>query len=143
MDFISRGLISSGELQRLIEDDGVSGLTSNPSIFEKAISESPDYDEAVHHLTLEGKATDEIYQLLTVEDIQVVADLLRPIYDRTGGPDGFVSLELSAGLAHDTKGTIEEALQLWSLVNRPNSNGRDFPTFKEGSPLLTSIRSKA
>src|SRR5687768_4267456 len=91
IDFISRGTISSGELQRMIKQDGVSGVTSNPSIFEKAITESEDYDEAIHALTLEGKTADEIYRLLTVKDIQMVADLLRPTYDRTDGQDGFVS----------------------------------------------------
>ena len=120
MDFIRRGMISSGELQKSIEEDGVSGVTSNPSIFEKAIAESEDYDEAIHALIFEGKTAGEIYQFLTVEDIQNVADLLRPIYERRDGQDGFVSLEVSPGLAHDTAGTIEEARRLWSLVGRPN-----------------------
>ena len=88
IDFISRGMISSGGLQQLIEEDGVSGVTSNPSIFEKAITKSEDYDEAIRALTLQGKTTDEVYQLLTVEDIQMVADLLRSTYDRTDGQDG-------------------------------------------------------
>ena len=83
MDFIRRGMIASGELGRLIEEDGVSGVTSNPSIFEKAIGESQDYEEAIHTLTLEGKTADEMYQSLTIEDIQNVADLLHPTYDRT------------------------------------------------------------
>ena len=107
MDFISRGTTSSGELKQLIEQDGISGVTSNPSIFEKAIAESHDYDEAIRSLTLKGMSTDEIYQSLTVENIQNVADLLRPTYDRTDGGDGFVSLEVSPNLAHDTTGTIE------------------------------------
>ncbi|HKY54450.1 MAG TPA: transaldolase family protein, partial [Anaerolineales bacterium] len=85
MDFIDREMITSGELERLIEEDGVSGVTSNPSIFEKAIAESHDYDEEILALTLEGKTTDEIYESLTVQDIQMVADLLRPTYDRTDG----------------------------------------------------------
>ena len=121
MDYINREMITSGKLKRLIEEDGVSGVTSNPSIFEKAIAESSDYDEAILALTLEGKTTDEIYQLLTVEDIQMVADLLRPTYDQTNGQDGFVSLEVSPKLAYDTAGTIEEARRLWSLLNRSNS----------------------
>ena len=120
MDFIRRGMISSGELRQLIEEDGVSGVTSNPSIFEKAFAEGQDYDESIRALTSEGKNVDELYQILTVEDIQMVADLLRPTYDRKDGQDGFVSLEVSPKLAYDTDGTIREARRLWSLVNRPN-----------------------
>jgi len=138
MDFIRRGTTSLGQLQRLIEEDGVSGVTSNPSIFEKAIAESHDYDEAIHALTLEGKTADEIYQLLAVEDIQNVADLLRPTYDRTDGEDGFVSLEVSPSLAHDTAGTIEEARQLWSLVDRPNSMIK-VPATREGIPAIQQL----
>jgi transaldolase len=121
LDYIRRRMITSGELQRLIDKDGVSGVTSNPSIFEMAISESHDYDEAVRRLKQKGHTSDEIYRLLIVEDIQSVADLLRPTYNRTYGGDGFVSLEVSPRLAHDTRGTISEAHQLWSLVNRPNA----------------------
>jgi transaldolase len=138
MDFIRRGMISSGELGLLIEEDGVSGVTSNPSIFEKAIGESQDYDEAIRALTLEGKAADEIYQCLTVADIQHVADLLRSTYDRTDGGDGFVSLEVSPGLAHDTSGTIEEARRLWSLVDRPNAMIK-VPATREGIPAIQQL----
>ena len=138
MDFIRRGVISSGELQKWIEGDGVSGVTSNPSIFEKAIAESHDYDEAIRALTSEGKTPDEIYQALTVEDIQKVADLLRPIYQRTEGRDGFVSLEVSPGLAHDTAGTIEEARRLWSLVDRPNAMIK-VPATQEGIPAIREL----
>jgi transaldolase len=138
MDFISREMITSGELRQLIEEDGVSGVTSNPSIFEKAIAESHDYDEAIRALTLEGKTTDEIYQLITVEDIQMVADILRPTYDRTAGQDGFVSLEVSPELAHDTIGTIEEARHLWSLVDRPNAMIK-VPATHEGLPAIQQL----
>lgn len=138
MDFIRRGMITSGELQRLIEEDGVSGVTSNPSIFEKAVAESHDYDEAIRALTLEGKTTGEIYQSLTVKDIQMVADLLRPTYDRTDGQDGFVSLEVSPKLAYDTIGTIEEARRLWSLVDRPNSMIK-VPATSEGLPAIQQL----
>ncbi len=120
MDFLSRGTISSGQLQRWIEEDGISGVTSNPSIFEKAIAISDDYDEAIRDLILKGMTGEEIFRSLAVEDIQRVADLLRPTYDRTDGRDGFVSLEVSPGLAHDTTGTIAEARELWTRVNRPN-----------------------
>jgi len=138
MDYIRRGTISSGELQQLIEEDGISGVTSNPSIFEKAISESHDYDQPIHTLTLKGKNSDEIYQLLTVEDIQKVADLLRPTYNRTDGRDGFVSLEVSPSLAHDTTGTIAEAHQLWSQVNRPNTMIK-VPATSEGLPAIRQL----
>ena len=97
MDFISRGTISSGQLQKWIEQDGVSGVTSNPSIFEKAITGSDDYDESIRDLGLSGETPEETLRLLTVEDIQHVAYLLRPTYDRTDGRDGFVSLEVSPG----------------------------------------------
>lgn len=138
IDFISRGIISSGELQRMIEEDGVSGVTSNPSIFEKAITKSDDYDETIRALTLQGKTTDEVYQLLTVEDIQMVADSLRPTYDRTDGQDGFVSLEVSPTLADDTQGTIQEARLLWSLIGRPNSMIK-VPATREGIPAIKQL----
>jgi transaldolase len=138
MDFISRGMITSGELRKLIEEDGVSGVTSNPSIFESAITKSEDYDESIRALTLEGKNIDEIYEAVTVEDIQNVADLLRSTYDRTDGRDGFVSLEVSASLAYDTAGTIEEARQLWALVNRPNAMIK-VPATREGIPAIRQL----
>jgi transaldolase len=131
-------MISSGELQQLIEQDGVSGVTSNPSIFEKAIAESHEYDEAIRSLTLKGMTSDEIYQVLTVEDIQNVAGLLRPTYDRTHGQDGFVSLEVSPNLAYDTTGTIEEARRLWSLVDRPNVMIK-VPAPLEGIPAIQQL----
>jgi len=138
MDFIRREMITSGELQQLIEEDGVSGVTSNPSIFEKAIAESHDYDEALRVLTLAGKTAAQIYQSLTVGDIQMVADLLRPTYDRTGGQDGFVSLEVSPELAHDTTGTIQEARRLWSLVHRPNAMIK-VPATHEALPAIQQL----
>ena len=121
IDFIRRQTITSGELKHLIKEDGVSGVTSNPSIFEKAIGESHDYDDSIQSLSLAGKSADEIYQQLTVEDIQMVADQLHRTYESTDGRDGFVSLEVSPVLAHDTSRTIEEARQLWSLVDRANT----------------------
>lgn len=138
IDFIRRGMISTGELQRLIEQDGVSGVTSNPSIFEKAITESRDYDEAIRTLISERKTADEIYLQLSVEDIQHVAGLLRPLYDRTAGGDGFISLEVSPGLANDTAGTIEEARQLWSLVERPNVMIK-VPATQAGLPAIRQL----
>ncbi len=138
IDFISRGMISSGELRRMIEEDGVSGVTSNPSIFEKAISESSDYDELLRSQASIEKTPEEILQALTIEDIQSVADLLRPTYDRTDGRDGFVSLEVSPRLAHDTAGTIAEARQLWSAINRPNAMIK-VPATQEGLPAIQQL----
>lgn len=138
IDFIRRGMIASGELQRLIEEDGVSGVTSNPSIFEHAMTGSNDYEEAIHALALEGKSAEEIYRSLTVEDIQGVADLLRPTHERSDGQDGFVSLEVSPGLAYNTLGTIEEARLLWSLVERPNLMIK-VPATRQGLPAIQQL----
>jgi transaldolase len=138
MDYISRDTISSGQLQRWIEEDGISGVTSNPSIFQKAITESDDYDESIRDLILQGISGEEIFRTLAVEDIQRVADLLRPMYDRTDGRDGFVSLEVSPKLAHDTAGTIAEARELWALVNRPNAMIK-VPATSEGIPAISEL----
>ena len=138
MDFIRRGMISSGELKQLIEEDGLRGVTSNPSIFEKAITGSNDYDDAIRALALEGKNVDQIYSALTVEDIQGVADLFRPVYDRLDGVDGFVSLEVSPRLAHDTAGTIADARRLWGAVARPNAMIK-VPGTIEGLPAIQQL----
>jgi transaldolase/glucose-6-phosphate isomerase len=120
LDFIRRQMITSGELQQLIEEDGLCGVTSNPSIFDKAIAGSHDYDAAIRALALAGKTIEEIYEALTVEDVQRAADLFRPVYDALEGRDGFVSLEVNPHLADDTQGTIKEARRLWARLNRPN-----------------------
>jgi transaldolase len=138
IDFIRRGMITSGELKRLIEEDGVSGVTSNPAIFDKAITESGDYDDSIHALLLKGMTSTEIYQSLTIEDIQAVADLLLPMYRRTDGRDGFVSLEVSPALAHNTTRTIAEARQLWFLVNRPNAMIK-VPATQEGLAAILQL----
>ena len=109
LDYIRRNLIVSGELRRLIEEDGLRGMTSNPSIFEKAIGESHDYDEDIRAMAREGKGAIEIYEALSLADVQNAADEFRPLYDETDGTDGYVSLEVNPHLAHDTMGTIEEA----------------------------------
>jgi len=119
-DNIRRGLIMSGQLQRLITDDGLRGMTSNPAIFEKAISGSDDYSGALHTLARSGKSPLEIYEAIAIEDIQWAADLLRPVYQSSQGRDGFVSLEVSPLLADNTQGTIDEALRLNAQVGRPN-----------------------
>ncbi|MDR3577091.1 MAG: bifunctional transaldolase/phosoglucose isomerase [Anaerolineaceae bacterium] len=138
MDFLRREIISSGELQRLIQEDGITGVTSNPSIFEKAIAGSHDYDDAITSLTLAGKSVDEIYQALTIEDIQNTADLFRPVYDRLEGRDGYVSLEVSPNLAHNTAGTIEQARILWKNVNRPNLMVK-VPGTPQGIPAIQQL----
>jgi len=138
LDDLRRSALDNGELQGLIQQDGVSGLTSNPSIFEKAIVDSNDYDNAIHELALQGKSIEEIYQALTVEDIQRAADLFRPIFDRLEGADGFVSLEVSPQLARDTAGTIVEARKLWVAVNRPNLFIK-VPATREGLPAIQQL----
>ncbi len=138
VDFLSRRALDNGEIQGLIKQDGISGLTSNPSIFEKAIAESNDYDKAIHPLALKGQSIEEIYEALTIEDIQRAADLFRPIYDRLEGGDGFVSLEVSPKLAHDTAGSIAEARHLWTAVNRPNLLIK-VPGTREGLPVIQQL----
>jgi len=119
-DNIERKLITSGELKRLIKEDEVRGVTSNPAIFEKAISGSDLYADQLRQLAEQGKSAVEIYEHLAVTDVQSAADVLRPVYDESSGGDGFVSLECSPKLANDTNGTIEEVRRLWKWVNRPN-----------------------
>ncbi len=122
LDYIRRSLITSGELQRLVEEDGLRGVTSNPAIFEKAIDGSTDYDEALRALLARESHTsaDVLYEVLTIEDIRMAADVLGPVYLETSGLDGYLSLEVSPHLAHDTLGTIAEARRLWKTVDRPN-----------------------
>ncbi len=138
LDYLRRNSLENGEFKNWIERDGASGLTSNPSIFEKAIAGSHDYDEAIRTMALEGRSVEAIYQSLTIEDIQHAADLFRPTYDRLEGADGFVSLEVAAKLAHDTAGTIAEARQLWKLVNRPNLFIK-VPATREGLPAIQQL----
>jgi len=138
LDFIQRGMIASGQLKQLIEEDGLRGVTSNPSIFEKAIAGSHDYDDAIRALALEGKRVGQIYDALTVEDIQRVADLFRPVYDQLDGKDGFVSLEVSPRLAYDTAGTIADARRLWVAVDRPNVMIK-VPGTIEGLPAIQQL----
>ena len=109
LDQIRRSLIESGELQRLVEECSLRGVTSNPAIFEKAILGSDDYDEDIERLAEEGKSADEIYLDLAIKDIQMACDVLRPVWDELDGADGFVSLEVEATLAHDTDGTRKQA----------------------------------
>ena len=119
-DNIQRKLINDGSLQKMIEDGDIYGVTSNPSIFMKAIAKSSDYDAAIKPLVQKGLSADEIFWELAVQDIQAGADLLRPLYDRTNKGDGYISLEVDPNLANDTETTISEAKRLWKWVNRPN-----------------------
>lgn len=136
-DNIRRALIDSGELQALIAA-GVMGVTSNPSIFEKAIVGSADYDTAIQALAADGKSVEEIYEALAIEDIQHTADLLRPIYDNTNGVDGYASLEVNPTLAHDTGGTIADARRLHAALNRPNVMIK-VPATPAGIPAIEAL----
>jgi transaldolase len=120
-DFITRDLITSGELARLIREDGLLGMTTNPTIFEKAIAGSDVYDADVRRLAAAGCSTAEIVETIAVEDVRAACDLFAPVYARTDGRDGLVSIEVSPRLAHDTAGTIREAERLWGAVGRPNA----------------------
>ncbi|MCA9896698.1 MAG: bifunctional transaldolase/phosoglucose isomerase [Ardenticatenaceae bacterium] len=136
-DNISRDLLASGAMQTLI-DDGVVGVTSNPSIFEKAIAKSSDYDGAIRELAQAGKSTNDIYEAMALEDIGAAADLFRPVYEKTGGVDGYISLEVSPTLARDTKGTIAEARRLFAALNRPNIMIK-VPATPEGIPAIETL----
>jgi transaldolase len=121
LDLIRRSMLApGGEMQKLIENDGVRGVTSNPAIFEKAINGSADYDDEIRALGKQGKDAAGIYELLAISDVGRAADFFRPLYDSTKGADGFVSIEVSPKLAHDTDGTLVEARRLWKALNRPN-----------------------
>jgi len=119
-DGIQRGLITSGELTRLIDEYEIRGITTNPTIFEKAIDSSDDYSDQLREQAERQKNASEIYEALAVRDIQMAADLLAPVFEKTDGRDGFVSLECSPLLAHDTAATIEEVGHLWRVLNRKN-----------------------
>jgi transaldolase len=120
-DYITRDLLSSGELERLIRADGLRGMTSNPTIFEKAIAGSQLYDEDIRRMSEAALSAAEIFESLAVRDVQAACDAFRPLYDETGGRDGFVSLEVSPQLAHDTDATRKDAERLWRAVSRPNA----------------------
>ncbi|MCI0421096.1 MAG: transaldolase [Acidobacteria bacterium] len=120
LDNISKAILDSGELKKLIDDDGLRGVTSNPTIFEKAINGSQDYDAALKQLAQAGRTVDEIYEALVIDDIRRATDLFRPLFRASGGVDGYVSLEVSPKLANETQRTLEEARRLWKQVDRPN-----------------------
>ncbi len=139
LDYIDRKIMNTGELQKLIDEDGIRGLTSNPAIFEKAISSGSDYDEDIKKLAQEGKSNGDIFYGLAVSDIQQAADLFKPVYDEeVRGADGYVSLEVSPHLALDEDGTIKQARELWKSVDRDNvmikipGTAQCLPAIKQG-----------
>ena len=138
LDYIRRDLIAGGGLKRLVEEDGLRGMTSNPAIFEKAISECHDYDADIRTMALVGMDEKAIYETLSRRDVQDAADEFRPLYDRTDGGDGYVSLEVNPHLAHDTRGTVREARRLWSALNRPNAMIK-VPATVEGLPAIRQL----
>jgi len=138
-DFISRDLLLSGGLRRLVEADGVRGVTSNPAIFEKAIAGSADYDPSILALAAQGERDPKaIFERLAITDIQLGCDVLRPVYDATERADGFVSFEVSPHLAYDTQATIDEARRLWAAVGRPNLMIK-VPATTEGLPAIETL----
>src|ERR1051326_3182642 len=142
LDYICRDLFSTGELRRLIEEDGLRGMTSNPSIFEKAINESEYYKETLR--SLESRTDLDAggrYEVLAIKDIQDAADALRAVYDQTKRRDGYVSLEVSPYLAHDTQATLNEARRLWKAVNRENLMVK-VPGTAEGIPAFQQLISE-
>lgn len=120
LDYTRRDLTVTGALRRLIDEDGLRGMTSNPSIFEKAILSSDQYEEDIRSMALRRQSPKGIYESLSQQDIQAAADEFRCVYEKEDGKDGFVSLEVNPHLAHDTKGTLAEARRLWRALNRPN-----------------------
>lgn len=139
LDYISRALLDSGEFHRLIKDDHLKGVTSNPSIFEKAIAKTDDYKQAIDILSRkDARNAKVLYENLAVKDIEDACDLLRPTYEENKGSDGFASLEVSPHLAFDTAGTIEEGKHLWHQVDRPNLMIK-VPGTKEGMGAIRAL----
>ncbi|MCC7486168.1 MAG: transaldolase [Burkholderiales bacterium] len=138
LDFIERSLVTGGGLARLIAEDGIKGVTSNPSIFEKAITGGGEYRDAIVDLRGRGLSPRQICETLAIEDVRATADVLRPVYDATARRDGYVSLEVSPHLARDTGGTIEEARRLWRAVARPNLMIK-VPGTPEGMPAIETL----
>lgn len=120
LDYIRRDLMTNGTLQQLIDEDGLRGMTSNPSIFEKAIAGSRLYDQDIEEMVSRRMDAPSIYEAISLRDVQMAADVFRSVYDKTDGRDGYVSLEVNPHLAHDTRGTVEEARRLWRALHRPN-----------------------
>jgi transaldolase len=135
-DYITRDLVASGELARLIAGDGLRGMTSNPTIFEKAVAGSRLYDEDIRRLADQGKSAAEIFETLAVADVQAACDAFLPLYRQTDGADGLVSIEVSPTLADETDATVHEAQRLWDALNRPNVMIK-IPGTRAGLPAIT------
>ena len=120
-DYITRDLVTSGELRRLIAEDGLRGMTSNPTIFEKAVAGSALYDDDIRRLGEPGRLARDIFEALAVADVHAACDEFTPLHEATGGADGLVSLEVSPALADDSQATIHEAERLWAALDRPNA----------------------
>lgn len=142
LDYINRDLFTSGKLKQLIAEDGLRGMTSNPTIFEKVITEGHDYDADIQKLLQQNKDVNEIYEALSQKDVTDAADIFLDTFHHTNGQDGYVSLEVNPHLAHDTHGTIEEARRLWAALNRPNVFIK-VPATKEGLPAIQQLISEA
>ena len=138
LDYIRRDLLSSAEFRRMIDEDGLDGMTSNPTIFEKAIDGSNAYDDQLTQLARAGKSVEEIYEALTTDDIKLAADKLRPLYDRSQGRSGFVSYEVSPLLANDTEGTIVAARRYAAMIDRPNLMIK-VPSTPAGIPAIEQL----
>jgi len=140
IDYIRRALLDSGELERLVREDGVEGVTSNPTIFEKAIGGSADYDAQIRGVLAEEPGIDprELFERLALDDIRAACEVLRPVFDRTGGADGFVSFEVAPSLAHDTRATVAEARRLWQAIGRPNAMIK-VPATPAGIPAIRTL----
>src|SRR5215213_1512722 len=135
LDQIRRGMIESGELQRLRDESSLRGVTSNPAIFEKAILGSTDYDEQLKELAGEGKGPKEIFEAIAIQDVQMACDVLRPVWEDADHDDGFVSIEVMPDIAHDTEATIAQARDYWNRVDRPNLMVK-IPGTEEGVPAI-------
>lgn len=141
LDYIKRDLISTGQLKKLITEDNLRGITSNPNIFENAITKSHSYDVEIQTMLDKGYDVTSIYEALAQKDVQNAADEFRDLYSQMDGKDGYVSLEVNPHLANDTKGTIEEARRLWKSLNRPNVFIK-VPATKEGLPAIQQLISE-
>src|SRR5919206_3410622 len=135
LDQIRRSLIEGGELQRLVDEYSLRGVTSNPAIFEKAILGSDDYDDELREMAGQGLGPREIYENIAIRDVQMAADVLRPLYDETEGYDGYVSLEVMPDIAHDSDKTLAQAREYWRRVDRPNVMIK-IPGTEEGLPAI-------